>query len=139
VTPDPAADAEVRAAGGLVWRAGPAGRIEILLVHRPRYDDWSLPKGKAEPGESDEDCARREVHEETGVRVELEEPIGEIRYRDRKGRPKVVRYWRMRPVAADEFQPNDEIDEAVWVRIDRAVGILTYDHDRGLVTAMRAP
>jgi 8-oxo-dGTP diphosphatase len=128
---------EVRAAGGLVYRTIPDGTVEVLLVHRPRYDDWSLPKGKAEPGESDEDCARREVFEETGVRVELEEPIATVRYHDRKGRPKVVHYWRMRPLAgSDRFLPNDEVDEIRWCSPGDAVGLLSYDHDRDLVSAM---
>ena len=69
-------------------------------MHRPRYDDWSLPKGKCEPGESYEDCARREVHEETGLQVELGDPLPEVRYRDHKDRPKVVRYWVMRPLGS---------------------------------------
>jgi 8-oxo-dGTP pyrophosphatase MutT (NUDIX family) len=133
------AEPEIRAAGGLVWRLGPDRNLEVLLVHRPRYDDWSLPKGKADPGESDEDCARREVLEETGIQAELEAPLPEVRYRDRKGRPKVVRYWRMRPVAAPEvFVPNHEVDEIAWLPRDAAVRRLTYDHDRDLVTALRA-
>jgi 8-oxo-dGTP diphosphatase len=135
-----AADEEVRAAGGLVHRPAANGDVEVLLVHRPRYDDWSLPKGKAEPGESDEDCARREVHEETGVTVELEDRIGSVRYRDRKGRPKVVHYWSMRPLSgADHFLPNDEVDEIRWCSPADAVGLLSYDHDRDLVGAMRTP
>jgi 8-oxo-dGTP diphosphatase len=128
---------EVRAAGGLVYRTVTDGDVEVLLVHRPRYDDWSLPKGKAEPGESDEDCALREVFEETGFRVHLEEPIGAIRYHDRKGRPKVVHYWRMRPRSgSDRFLPNDEVDEIRWCSPADAVVLLSYDHDRDLVSAM---
>jgi 8-oxo-dGTP diphosphatase len=131
--------AEIRAAGGVVWRIGPGKDVEVLVVHRPRYDDWSLPKGKAEPGESDEDCARREVLEETGIRAELEAPLPEIRYLDRKGRPKVVRYWCMRPVAVPErFVPNHEVDEIAWLPRTEAVRRLTYLHDRDLVTALRA-
>jgi 8-oxo-dGTP diphosphatase len=129
----------VRAAGGLVWRIGPEREMEVLLVHRPRYDDWSLPKGKVDPGESDEDCARREVLEETGVRAELEAPLPEVRYVDRKGRPKVVRYWCMRPVVVpDVFVPNHEVDEIAWATRAEAVRRLTYQHDRDLVTALRA-
>jgi 8-oxo-dGTP diphosphatase len=132
--------AEVRAAGGLVHRPAADGGVEVLLVHRPRYDDWSLPKGKADPGESDEDCARREVHEETGVRVELEEPIGSVHYYDRKGRLKVVHYWRMRPLSgSDGFLPNDEVDEIRWCSPADAMSLLSYDHDRDLVGAMPTP
>jgi 8-oxo-dGTP pyrophosphatase MutT (NUDIX family) len=130
---------EVRAAGGVVHRSRPDGTLEVLLVHRPRYDDWSLPKGKADPGETDEDCARREVREETGIEVDLEEPLGSVRYQDRRGRPKVVHYWRMRPRAVPEqFLPNHEVDEIAWCPLSEAVGRLTYEHDRGLVTALRA-
>jgi 8-oxo-dGTP diphosphatase len=135
----PDAEPEVRAAGGVVCRPCAGGDVEVLLVHRPRYDDWSLPKGKADPGESDEDCARREVFEETGVRVALEEPLATVRYDDRKGRPKVVHYWRMRPVGYERFLANDEVDEVVWCSRADALGRLTYQHDRDLVTAVRAP
>jgi 8-oxo-dGTP diphosphatase len=126
--------AEVRAAGGVVWRRGADGGTEILLVHRPRYDDWSLPKGKCEPGESDENCARREVHEETGFRVELERELPQVRYRDQKDRPKVVRYWVMHPSdAGAPFVPNDEVDEIRWLTIRDASDWLSYEHDRDLV------
>jgi 8-oxo-dGTP diphosphatase len=129
---------EVRAAGGVVWRRGAGGELEVLLVHRPRYDDWSLPKGKCEPNESDEDCARREVHEETGLHVALEDPLPSVRYEDRRGRPKVVRYWAMRPLADPEpFVPNDEVDEIRWCSLDDARNQLTYAHDRDLLTAVR--
>ena len=129
---------EVRAAGGVLWRRDRAGQIEVLLVHRPRYDDWSLPKGKCEPGESDEDCGAREVLEETGIRAELGDPLPEVRYRDHHGRPKVVRYWSMRPVEAPaRFVPNHEVDEIAWLPLDDALDRLSYDHDRELVTALR--
>lgn len=128
---------EVRAAGGVVWRDGD-GRTEVLLVHRPRYDDWSFPKGKCEPGETYERCARREVHEETGLVVDLEDPLPEVRYRDHKGRPKVVRYWVMRPTGPEQpFVPNDEVDEVRWLSIPDASARLSYDHDRDLLTAVR--
>lgn len=123
----------IRAAGGLVVREGGSGRgIEIVVVHRPRYDDWSLPKGKLEPGESHEQGALREVEEETGLRCELGAELSPVRYRDGKGRRKVVRYWRMRPLAG-EFEPNHEVDEIRWLAPERARELLDYDHDRRLV------
>ena len=128
---------EVRAAGGVVLRQGNL-EVEVLLVHRPRYDDWSLPKGKCDPGESFEDCARREVEEETGIVADLGEPLPEVRYRDQKDRPKLVRYWVMEPTSAPEpFVPNDEVDEVVWLPVAVAREWVSYDHDRGLLEAVR--
>ncbi len=128
----------VRAAGGVVWRRDPTGRLEVLVVHRPRYDDWSLPKGKLDMGETEEDAALREVEEETGVRCTLEEELGVVRYRDRKGRPKQVRYWAMQPIEpdADAFVPNHEVDECRWVARDEARAVLTYVHDRQIVDGL---
>jgi 8-oxo-dGTP diphosphatase len=117
----------VRAAGGLVVRDG-----KVLLVHRPKYDDWSFPKGKCDAGEADETCALREVAEETGLRCELVEEIGETSYRDGKGRPKTVRYWRMRPVGG-EFAPDDEVDEVRWETPERAAGLLSWPRDLPLL------
>src|SRR5579859_1970709 len=108
----------VRAAGGLVRRDG-----TVLLVHRPRYDDWTFPKGKAEEGESDEDCALREVHEETGLRCTLDGELPATHYVDARGRPKQVRWWRMQPIADDGFTPNDEVDELRWVDRDEAAAL----------------
>ena len=102
----------VQAAGGVVTRTAHDGTLEVLVVHRPRYDDWSLPKGKLEPGESFEDAARREIEEETGVRVELGAALPTTDYVDRHGRPKVVRYWQMTPVGQTEWRPGDEVDES---------------------------
>ena len=103
---DVSSTATVRAAGGIVLRRATDGEWQVLLVHRPRYDDWSLPKGKADPGERDEETALREVEEETGLRCTLGAPAGRTRYRDSKGRDKVVHYWLMQPesaaAAADE-------------------------------------
>ena len=91
----------IEAAGGVVWRRGSKGSLKVLLVHRPRYDDWSLPKGKLDPGESHRHAALREVEEETGLRCKLGEELPEVRYEDRKGRAKRVRYWSMEPVDGD--------------------------------------
>lgn len=118
----------VRAAGGIVMRGD-----DILLVHRPKYDDWTFPKGKALDGESDEDCALREVHEETGLRCELEDDLGATEYVDARGRPKRVHWWRMRPVADDGFTPNEEVDELRWLSPDEAAALLTYERDLALL------
>jgi 8-oxo-dGTP diphosphatase len=117
----------VRAAGGLVVRDG-----MVLLVHRPKYDDWSFPKGKCYDGESDEVCALREVEEETGLRCELLQELGETSYIDGKGRPKTVRYWRMRAVAG-EFVPHDEVDEIRWETTEVAAGLLSWSRDLPLL------
>jgi 8-oxo-dGTP pyrophosphatase MutT (NUDIX family)/phosphohistidine phosphatase SixA len=122
---------EVRAGGGVVRRRGPEGP-QVALVHRPRYDDWTLPKGKAEVGESFETSALREVLEETGYRCELGPEVAEVRYLDHHERPKVVRYWLMYP-AAGGFVPSDEVDVMRWVSPDEATAALTYAHDRGVI------
>ena len=123
--------AEVRAAGGVVWRRGPGG-IEVAVVHRPHRGDWSLPKGKLDPGESWESAALREVHEEIGLRCRLGRELPPVCYRDQKGRAKVVRYWLMEPEGG-EFASNDEVDELRWLDPEAAAGLLSYPHDRALV------
>ena len=111
----------------------------MAIIHRPRYDDWSLPKGKAEPGESDEDCALREVAEETGLRCQLGPELPSVSYRDRFGRPKVVRYWTMQPAGPTDaqFLPNDEVDRLRWVPLEEAGPALTYDHDRRILASVK--
>jgi len=123
----------IRAAGGVVWRAGSEGAAEVVLVHRPKYDDWSLPKGKAEQGETDADTALREVAEETGLRCRLGTEVASTSYVDSQGRPKVVRYWMMEIEADDGFIPNREVDELRWCSVDEASSLLTYEHDRALL------
>jgi 8-oxo-dGTP diphosphatase len=123
---------EIAAAGGVLLRDGPEGP-EVAVVHRPKYMDWSLPKGKLEPGEGWEEAALREVEEETGFRCRLEEELPSVSYLDRHGRHKLVRYWLM-DVVEGGFEPHDEVDELRWVTRDVAEGLLTYPHDRELVT-----
>src|SRR4051794_24353501 len=127
---DPEA-AEVKASGGVVRR--PDGGIAV--VHRQRYDDWSLPKGKLDRGESWEDAALREVLEETGLECKLGEQLPEVRYMDARGRPKTVRYWRM-AVTGGQFTANDEVDAIRWLTPERAAELLSYEHDRQLVQGL---
>jgi 8-oxo-dGTP diphosphatase len=117
---------EVRAAGGIVVRDG-----RVLLVHRPHYDDWGFPKGKAEPGESDEETARREVEEEACVRCDVGPLVGETRYHDSRGRPKTVAYFRME--CDGEPRPGDKVDEVRWAGVDEALGLLSYERDVALL------
>ena len=128
--------AEVKASGGVVCRRGTDGELELVVVHRPRYDDWSLPKGKLDPGEGWEEAALREVEEEVGLRCRLGDELPHVEYRDNKGREKVVRYWLMEPEDGDaSFIPNDEVDEMRWVNVEEAAGLLSYPHDAELVRA----
>ena len=110
----------IRAAGGIIVRDG-----DVLIVHRPKYGDWSLPKGKCKPGESDEACALREIEEETGLDCEIEQPLGETRYQSLGG-PKVVKWFLMRP-REGEFAPTDEIDEIAWVPIAEVPERVTFN------------
>ncbi len=130
---------EIVAAGAVVVRRGP----EVLLVHRPKYDDWSFPKGKVDLGEHVTTAAVREVAEETGLDVRLGPPLASQRYSVANGqtRLKRVHYWVGRAVGGDDvsaYQPNDEIDEVAWVRLDKAAARLTYDHDRDTLEEMTA-
>lgn len=129
------AEGHVRAAGGAVWRHTAAGDLEVLLVHRPHYDDWSLPKGKADPAESDEDCALREVEEETGLRCALGDHLHDVEYVDRHGLPKVARYWAMQPVAG-RFAVNQEVDEVRWLTLPQATRVLTRPQDADVLAAL---
>ena len=119
----------IEAAGGVVSKITAKGVVKVLLIHRPRYDDWSFPKGKLDPGETHRQAALREVEEETGLRCRTGVELPEARYADRKGRPKRVRYWSMEPIDGD-FAPNDEVDEVRWLPVDEAMDAAHLPHDR---------
>lgn len=126
----------ILAAGGVPWRRKKSGNVEVLLVHRPKYDDWSLPKGKLDEGESAEEAAVREAEEETGFRVKLGDELPSTDYHDRFGRPKHVRYWVM-DIAGGEFRPNREVDEVRWLSVGEGEELLTYARDRDVLKAFR--
>jgi 8-oxo-dGTP diphosphatase len=121
---------EIRAAGGVVVRDG-----RVAVVHRPRYDDWSLPKGKLDPGESFEDAALREIEEETGLRCRLEDELAPAHYVSR-GLPKTVRWWRMTVLEDLGIDRDEEVDELRWLTPGEAVAMLSYEHDRELVRSI---
>ena len=127
--------ARIEAAGGVVMRKGPQA-TEIAVVHRPRYDDWSFPKGKLDTGESFEEAALREVREETGLICRLGPELPFQQYEDNHGRPKIVRYWLMAVIEDPGFTPNDEVDELRWLVPAAANDLLTYTRDRKLVRSL---
>src|SRR5262245_28283972 len=121
----------IEAAGGLV--VSNDGRV--ALVHRPRYDDWSLPKGKLDSGETFEQAALREIEEECNLRCRLHEELASDEYLVRKG-PKLVRWWRMSVVEDLGFEPDDEVDELRWLAPAEAIELADYDHDRSLIASL---
>ena len=125
----------VRAAGGVLIRPSQPGRVEVALIHRPDRDDWSLPKGKVDPGETYEECALREVLEETGYQCRLGDFVGFTEYEDRRGRRKVVGYWVME-VEEGEFAVSREVDEMRWVDLELAIRTATYQRDGDLLASL---
>jgi len=119
------------------WRRRDDGTVEVLLVHRPRYGDWSFPKGKLEPGETDEQAALREVEEETSLRCELGAELPSTSYRDSKLRQKTVRYWALGPVDGSAA-PKNEVDEVRWLPLPEAERLLSYDRDVRVLHALEA-
>lgn len=130
MTPKPNPTPSILAAGGVVKRRK-ARHTEFLVVHRPRYDDWSLPKGKLDPDERFFTAAAREIEEETGSRARKLTKLGSIAYSSLGGKPKVVRYWLFEHEGG-KFKPNSEVDEVRWVRAADALQLLTYPRDRNV-------
>ncbi|MBN6051193.1 NUDIX hydrolase [Nonomuraea sp. RK-328] len=129
-------DGRLRAAGAVVWRGDPAAP-EVAVVHRPRYDDWTFPKGKLKPGEHPVTAALREVREETALTVVLGRALPTVHYLI-GGRVKRVDYWTARVVEQEVFEPGDEVDELRWVPLDEARSLLSYEWDTGLPDALTA-
>ncbi|MHB1138816.1 MAG: NUDIX hydrolase [Microthrixaceae bacterium] len=124
------------AAGGAVWRSAADGCVEVVVVHRPRYDDWSLPKGKTERDETAEQTALREVEEETGLRCRLGSELVTVRYETAKGEDKTVRWWAMTVEEDLGFVPGEEVDELRWVPLDAVEQLVTFDSDRDVVHSL---
>ncbi|MFE2888840.1 NUDIX hydrolase [Streptomyces sp. NPDC059272] len=126
-------DTTVQAAGCVLWRRPAAGDLELALVHRPKWADWSWPKGKLKRGETFEEAARREVLEETGYTCRLGTRLPSAQYLDHHGRPKEVRYWAAQATGG-AFAPNDEVNALRWLSPDEAHERLSYERDRDLIS-----
>lgn len=127
----------IRANGCVLWRRArgwlvEGQSVEYLVIHRPRYDDWSLAKGKLEPDETDQECAARELMEETGYDATFGPELASVSYRDHKSREKMVRYW-LAEYSAGDFVANEEVDEIRWLGHDEAIALLSYEHDQQLI------
>jgi len=122
----------IRAAGGVIFTQTDTGENQVLLVHRPAYDDWTFPKGKLQKGESIDECALREVQEETGFACELIRELSGTTYIDRRGRPKTVRYWEMK-IVSGKFEATKEVDKSRWLSFSEAANVLSYPHDLDLL------
>ncbi len=122
----------IEAAGGILWRRS-GGVAELAVIHRSRHQDWSLPKGKCDPGESWQETALREVLEETACQAEIERFAGGTIYTVRR-RPKVVLFWHMAVTEEGAFEPNDEVDRLVWLTPAAALDRLDYETERELLT-----
>jgi 8-oxo-dGTP diphosphatase len=122
----------IRAAGALLWREIAAGEIEIALVHRPRYDDWSLPKGKIDENETALACAYREVSEETGIKARFTRQLGAVEYED-NGAQKRVKYWVAQALGASDFVANEEVDQLRWLKPTDSIELATHQSDKEMI------
>jgi 8-oxo-dGTP diphosphatase len=126
-------DILIQAAGCVLWRRSSAHQLQLALVYRPKWADWSWPKGKLKRGETHEEAARREVLEETGHTCRLGAELPSARYIDHQDRPKEVRYWAAEATGG-AFEPNEEVSDLVWLTPDEAPERLTHERDRGLIS-----
>ncbi len=122
----------IRAAGALLWRESSAGEIEVALVHRPRYGDWSLPKGKIDENETALACAYREVFEETGIKARFTRQLGAVEYED-NGAQKRVKYWVAQALGASDFVANDEVDQLRWLKPSDSIELATHQSDKEMI------
>ena len=123
----------IRAAGALLWRENSQLEIEIALIHRPRYGDWSLPKGKVDDGETTLQCAYREVFEETGVKAQFTRELGSVEYQE-SGESKRVKYWAAKaPLSSQQFIVNEEVDEIRWLTPVDATTLASHDSDKSII------
>ena len=127
----------IQAAGGLLWRKSDAGK-QIALIHRPRYNDWALPKGKLEKGEEWETAALREIEEETGCKAQLGSFAGAVSY-NVGDRPKVVLFWNMVLIGDCKFVPSEEVDQLIWASVEKALEILQYPSDKNILRSSAQP
>jgi len=122
----------VQAAGAVPRRNG-----GVLIIHRPKYDDWTFPKGKLEEGETHEQAAVRELEEESGWRGDLGAELEPSRYKDGQGRDKVVRWWEVWVRERQPWEPNGEVDDFMWVPLSEVDSFLTHETDRKVAEEVR--
>jgi len=122
----------IRAAGALLWRESSVGEIEVALVHRPRYDDWSLPKGKIDENETALACAYREVFEETGIKARFTRQLGTVEYEDNNTQ-KRVKYWVAQALGTSDFVANEEVDQLRWLKPSDSIELATHQSDKEMI------